>query len=148
MSEEILEHLMNLFGILAKQGGGASDVEINFLRKFLNDQIASAKVEGLIAAAPLNLYRSHRARARVANLVGKLVLDEFEGDLDNVLILLSRVLNVLLVFVGDRDILVNPLHHGLVELSHVLRERASGELYDVGVLVHSDGWGVVGSLNL
>lgn len=55
---------------------------------------------GLIAAAPLNLYRSHRAWARVANLVGKLVLDELEGDLDNVLILLSRVLNVLLVFVG------------------------------------------------
>lgn len=44
MSEEILEHLMNLFGILAKQGGGATDVEINFLSKFLSDQIASAKV--------------------------------------------------------------------------------------------------------
>lgn len=44
MSEEILEHLMNLFGILAKQGGGATDVEVNFLSKFLSDQIASAKV--------------------------------------------------------------------------------------------------------
>lgn len=44
MSEEILEHLMNLFGILAKQGGGATDVEVNFLSKFLGDQIASAKV--------------------------------------------------------------------------------------------------------
>ena len=45
MSEEILEHLMNLFGILAKQGGGASEVEMDFVRKFLSDQIASAKVE-------------------------------------------------------------------------------------------------------
>lgn len=44
MSEEILEHLMNLFGILAKQGGGATEVEVNFLSKFLGDQIASAKV--------------------------------------------------------------------------------------------------------
>ncbi len=44
MSEEILEHLMNLFGILAKQGGGATDVEVSFLSKFLGDQIASAKV--------------------------------------------------------------------------------------------------------
>lgn len=44
MSEEILEHLMNLFGILAKQGGGATEVEVNFLSKFLSDQIASAKV--------------------------------------------------------------------------------------------------------
>ncbi len=45
MSEEILEHLMNLFGILAKQGGGATDVELDFVKKFLSNQIASAKVE-------------------------------------------------------------------------------------------------------
>lgn len=49
MSEEILEHLMNLLGILAKQGGGASEVELAFVRKFLADQIAASKVDEYLA---------------------------------------------------------------------------------------------------
>ena len=45
MSEEILEHLMKLFGIIAKQGGGASDIEVEFVSKFLKSQLGDAAVE-------------------------------------------------------------------------------------------------------
>lgn len=71
MSEEILEHLMNLFGILAKQGGGASDVEINFLRKFLNDQIASAKVEEYLE----KFKEKASERAQFDETAGRIVVD-------------------------------------------------------------------------
>lgn len=71
MSEEILEHLMNLFGILAKQGGGASDVEIDFLRKFLNDQIASAKV-----GEYLDKFKEKASeRAQFDETAGRIVVD-------------------------------------------------------------------------
>ena len=71
MSEEILEHLMNLFGILAKQGGGASDVEINFIRKFLNDQIASAKVEEYLE----KFKEKASERAQFDETAGRIVVD-------------------------------------------------------------------------
>ena len=45
MSEEFLNHLMILFGILAKQGGGASEVELSFVRNFLRTQLGDADVE-------------------------------------------------------------------------------------------------------
>ncbi len=45
MSEEILEHLMKLFGIIAKQGGGASGIEVEFVSKFLKSQLGDAAVE-------------------------------------------------------------------------------------------------------
>lgn len=71
MSEEILEHLMNLFGILAKQGGGASEVEMDFVRKFLSDQIASAKVEEY-----LEKFKEKAAeRAQFDETAGRIVVD-------------------------------------------------------------------------
>lgn len=71
MSEEILEHLMNLFGILAKQGGGASDVEVSFLRKFLGEQIASAKVEEYLE----KFKEKASERAQFDETAGRIVVD-------------------------------------------------------------------------
>lgn len=71
MSEEILEHLMNLFGILAKQGGGASDVEVSFVRKFLGEQIASAKVEEYLA----KFKEKASERAQFDETAGRIVVD-------------------------------------------------------------------------
>lgn len=71
MSEEILEHLMNLFGILAKQGGGASDVEVSFLRKFLSEQIASAKVEEYLE----KFKEKASERAQFDETAGRIVVD-------------------------------------------------------------------------
>lgn len=71
MSEEILEHLMNLFGILAKQGGGACDVEVSFLRKFLSEQIASAKVEEYLE----KFKEKASERAQFDETAGRIVVD-------------------------------------------------------------------------
>ena len=62
---------MNLFGILAKQGGGASEVEMDFVRKFLSDQIASAKVEEY-----LEKFKEKAAeRAQFDETAGRIVVD-------------------------------------------------------------------------
>jgi hypothetical protein len=45
MSEEILKALMQLFGLIAKQDGGAESKETEYVRKFLEQQLNTEAVE-------------------------------------------------------------------------------------------------------
>ena len=58
---------------------------------------------------------------------------EFEADVD--------------VVVGFVDVFVDPVYDGFVEFCDVFWEGSAGEFYEVGVLVHFDGWGVVGAFD-
>ena len=69
MSEEILEALMELFGIVAKQGGGATPYEIEYVRSFLKSQLGDRSVDKY-----LGLFKTKASEGIKYDKEGKLVV--------------------------------------------------------------------------